>query len=36
MIMMLLVKLIKFGDYAFSVEGAKDLNDLSPEESKIF
>jgi DNA primase len=29
-------KLIKFGDYAFSVEGAKDLNDLSPEEAKIF
>jgi hypothetical protein len=29
MIMCFGKKLIKFGDYAFSVEGAKDLNDLS-------
>ena len=29
-------KLRKFGDYAFSVEDVKDLNDLSPEDAKIF
>lgn len=29
-------KLIKLGDYAFSVEEGKDLNDLSPEDAKKF
>lgn len=29
-------KLIKLGDYAFSVEHGKDLNDLSEEDSKVF
>lgn len=29
-------KLIKLGDYAFSVDSGKDLNDLSPEEAKVF
>lgn len=29
-------KLRKFGDYAFTVEDVKDLNDLSPEDAKIF
>ncbi len=29
-------KLIKLGDYSFSVPKGKDLNDLSPDEAKIF
>ena len=29
-------KLIKLGDYSFSVEGGKDLNDLTPEQAKEF
>lgn len=26
----------KLGDYSFSIEGGKDLNDLSPDDAKIF
>lgn len=29
-------KLIKLGDYSYSVESGKDLNDLSTEEAKLF
>ena len=29
-------KLIKLGDYAFSVDTGKDLNDLTPQEAKHF
>lgn len=29
-------KLRKLGDYSYSVENGKDLNDLSPEDAKIF
>ena len=29
-------KLKKLGDYSYSIHGGKDLNDLSPEDAKIF
>lgn len=29
-------KLKKLGDYCYSIENGKDLNDLSPEEAKVF